>query len=449
MCLKSFYIFLLILFSFMCIFNGVALSQVDTKDGLNIQGDIQSKFSSEDQSIENFSCDILFPLEEKNVLFKIAYKKDKFFNISCFNDTGIEFLSIANNNIRFISKGKYFCYLKKDVKVQFSYIVTEEDVEFTPAFNSKGGQEKKDGFLIDISKMINFLLSNKEVMKTKRLSKMNGDKEYQFKFEKNGQDRTSDILLSFDPESKTFSSLEITIKLKDSEQKKIFRISNIIYNSSNFNKVGENKFFEAMSQYYTKDIEIVDKEFEGKEFLELLRTLLSELSVEGTDAYYYHSGLINLGQGKEKEAMEDFRKVIEVSRNDINAYRTLSATFLAKEDFKNALYYSEEGLRLFPDDSDLYQNKGMSLVGLEDYKSAEIVLKEAIKLGEKSNKTIYFSHLGLAKCYIEYKTRDYIIKALEELKITDEYLADKNDNEEEKEDVSRLIKNLEDKLKKK
>ncbi|RKY35024.1 MAG: hypothetical protein DRP78_05870 [Candidatus Omnitrophota bacterium] len=123
----------------------------------------------------------------------------------------------------------------------------------------------------------------------------------------------------------------------------------------------------------------------------------------------------------------------------IDAYRLF---FLEKEDFKNALFYSENGLKLFSDDSELYQNKGFSLIGLEDYKNAEIALKKAIQFGE-NNETIYMSHAMLATCYLAYNTRDYQRKALEELKIVEGL----NDDEEEKEEVSRLIKKLEDKLK--
>jgi len=41
----------------------------------------------------------------------------------------------------------------------------------------------------------------------------------------------------------------------------------------------------------------------------------------------------------------------------------------------------------------------MSLFGMENYGNAETALKKAIQYG-RSNKTIYFSHLTLARCYL-------------------------------------------------
>ncbi|MFH1777329.1 MAG: hypothetical protein ABH952_07220 [Candidatus Omnitrophota bacterium] len=394
------------------------------------------EFSSDDRFLENFTCDVLLPLEDQNANFKIRYKKGKFFNISCFNDKELELLSVTNDNISFFSKGKYFTYLRKNMKLQIFLILKPDE------FNSKFCFEKEgqDGFLIDISEMTSFLLLNKESVKTKKLSNIGGGLAYEINFIKKSVDKTADITLSLDADSELFSALEIVITPKGDEQKKIFRISNVVYNSPTFSELEEKELFSAKNKYKIEDIEVINKEFEGQELTELILSLLDELSDEQN--FYYHSGLINVAQGKDAEAIEDFLKVLNIDKNNIKAYKNLSTIYLSMEDFKNALLYSEEGLKLYSEDSGLYQNKGGSLIGLGDYKNAEVALKKAIQLGE-NNETIYMSHAMLATCYLAYNSHDYYQKALEELKIAEKL----NDNEEERADVSRLIKELEDKLK--
>ena len=317
--------------------NDLAICNANIDDELvNILDGKKYSFSSDEDSLENFSCDILFPLEEKNVVFKIAYKKNEFFNISCFNEQGLEFLSITNNNISFISKGKLFCYLRKNTKVQFSCIVTEEDINFEPKFSFEDngkGQQEKDGFAIDISKLVNYLLTNKKFIKTKKLSSVNNATEYQFSFVKKSENKTSNLTLTVDANSEPFSLLEITIMSKGHEQKRSFNISNVVYNSPAFSEVEKDESFVKKNKYNIEDIEIVNKELEGQGLGEFILSLLNELSLERDDFYYYNSGLIKLVQEKDKEAIADFQKAIEISKNDIRAYRCLSALFFRKGRF--------------------------------------------------------------------------------------------------------------------
>jgi len=177
---KCLYVFLLILFSIWIVSIEIAFAQVEIKNSiLNVLQGMQYKFSSDEQSLENFSCDISFPMKEENIVFKILYKKNKFYKISCFNENGLEFLTITNDNICFINKGKYFCYLKKKMGAQFSWILGAD--YFTFNFYFKDGQ---DGFLIDVSEIASLMTANKQAIETKEL---NGGKDaiiYEFNFEK-------------------------------------------------------------------------------------------------------------------------------------------------------------------------------------------------------------------------------------------------------------------------
>ncbi|RKY35023.1 MAG: hypothetical protein DRP78_05865 [Candidatus Omnitrophota bacterium] len=120
---------------------------------------------------------------------------------------------------------------------------------------------------------------------------------------------------------------------KGHEQKRSFNISNVVYNSPAFSEVEKDESFVKKNKYNIEDIEIVNKELEGQGLGEFILSLLNELSLERDDFYYYNSGLIKLVQEKDKEAIADFQKAIEISKNDIRAYRCLSALFFRKGRF--------------------------------------------------------------------------------------------------------------------
>ncbi len=80
----------------------------------------------------------------------------------------------------------------------------------------------------------------------------------------------------------------------------------------------------------------------------------------------YNKGLELYGQQKYDEAIEEYKKAIEIDPQDGEIYLAVSMTFDRKQDYENALDYARKAVDFMPREplaytnlSRIYQKKGM------------------------------------------------------------------------------------------
>ncbi|MGI5898255.1 MAG: tetratricopeptide repeat protein [Candidatus Dojkabacteria bacterium] len=97
-----------------------------------------------------------------------------------------------------------------------------------------------------------------------------------------------------------------------------------------------------------------------------------------------------------EEAIEVCKKAIELNPNDSLLYNNLGNTLFNLKRYEEAVEVYKKAVELNPDNSSLYKNLGNVLVILERYKEAAEVYKKAIELNP--NDSLLYNNLSAALC---------------------------------------------------
>ena len=98
-------------------------------------------------------------------------------------------------------------------------------------------------------------------------------------------------------------------------------------------------------------------------------------------------------------AIEDYKKVIELDPEYLNAYNYLAYSYFAKGDFKSAQENCEKELKVHPDNYKAYNNMGTIKHYQKDYKSAIDYYTKAVEI--KPDHAKAYNNRGIAKYYLK------------------------------------------------
>lgn len=140
---------------------------------------------------------------------------------------------------------------------------------------------------------------------------------------------------------------------------------------------------------------------------------------------YYVNGTNLKNQGKEAEAKEEFSKSIAVLEEGLKQYPnnsdlllTLSNSYIGADRTTEAIEPFKKGVEADPENKYYRYNYGVLLLGIEDFAGAETQFKKAVEIDPNYDNAIY--NLGVT--YLKWGT--YLNKkADEEGKVSDEYKA--------------------------
>jgi tetratricopeptide (TPR) repeat protein len=156
---------------------------------------------------------------------------------------------------------------------------------------------------------------------------------------------------------------------------------------------------------------------------------ISEGKDEALDGYkylgeiYYINGNNLKNQGKDEEAKAEFNKAIDVLQeglklypNDSDILLTLSNSFIGAGRTNEAIEPFKKGVEAEPENKYYRYNYGVLLLGIDDYQGAETQFKKAIEIDSVYDNAIY--NLGVT--YVKWG--NYLNKkADEEGKLSEEY----------------------------
>lgn len=140
---------------------------------------------------------------------------------------------------------------------------------------------------------------------------------------------------------------------------------------------------------------------------------------------YYVNGTNLKNQGKEAEAKEEFNKSIATLEEGLKQYPnnsdlllTLSNSYIGADRTTEAIEPFKKGVEADPENKYYRYNYGVLLLGIEDFAGAETQFKKAVEIDPNYDNAIY--NLGVT--YLKWGT--YLNKkADEEGKVSDEYKA--------------------------
>ena len=137
-------------------------------------------------------------------------------------------------------------------------------------------------------------------------------------------------------------------------------------------------------------------------------------SREPTTADDYHNlGIVYLFRNMPQEAVEQFRKALELNPEHIDSLVGLAASTAQLGDLKTALEYTRKALEIEPNNAKIYNLLGaLQMAGassLDHLDEAETSLKRAISL----DSDLVASHMNLARLYVSMKKLDMAVKQYE------------------------------------
>ncbi len=106
-------------------------------------------------------------------------------------------------------------------------------------------------------------------------------------------------------------------------------------------------------------------------------------------------GFLLKTQNRYPEAIQSIREALKVKKENLKGYLQLAECYYDVKDYDNWLQTLNEGLRYFPDEALLLNNKGYALYLRGSYQDAIILLKQALSLYPDFNT----ASANLANCY--------------------------------------------------
>src|SRR2546427_4487599 len=132
-----------------------------------------------------------------------------------------------------------------------------------------------------------------------------------------------------------------------------------------------------------------------KDSVTLLTHMIRQL---GDDPYrsdiYWRLGLARLARGQRAEAVESFRRVLELDPNHFIAHHNLANIFFETGNWDKSREHYVAALRIRPDDADLHNNLGIVLAALHNPVAAEEHFAQALRIHPDLASANY--NLGLA-----------------------------------------------------
>jgi tetratricopeptide (TPR) repeat protein len=117
-------------------------------------------------------------------------------------------------------------------------------------------------------------------------------------------------------------------------------------------------------------------------------------------AYYYLGHLAIVREANFKEAIEYYKKTIELDKSFLEAYKKLSVLYLSQKQYKEAALLLESAKSLSNSDADIYHKLAITYMFMQDYKKVIENEKKALSILKTSN-----GQLVLASAYS--LTKDY------------------------------------------
>jgi len=126
---------------------------------------------------------------------------------------------------------------------------------------------------------------------------------------------------------------------------------------------------------------------------------------------HYNKGVIYVAQGKLDKALDEYKKVLEVTPQDVNTHFGLGEIYYRQEKYEKAAEEFKKCLNLNPAFLDAYYNLGLTLFKLDKFNEAIRYLNKLLKLDFKDAEV----HFLLARLYLRIGE---CVKALNEFKTT-------------------------------
>ena len=128
-------------------------------------------------------------------------------------------------------------------------------------------------------------------------------------------------------------------------------------------------------------------------------------SKEITDEdFYYHRALCYINSSNIEDAINDLNKVIEINKNNSNAFFKLGFCFLLRKDknnftqnLENAILKFDEAIKIDSKHTEAYFNKALALTNLSKYKEAIESYNKVLELNKNDIESMYNKALILMK----------------------------------------------------
>ena len=115
-----------------------------------------------------------------------------------------------------------------------------------------------------------------------------------------------------------------------------------------------------------------------------------------TAKYYYHRGCIRShALQRDEEAIDDFKKVLELEPNHVDAHRECCLCLLVMGRPHQAWDHAEVAYRLAPDDPETHFCRGEAQMSLKQFDHATESFSRAVELSPETS--FYWSALGRAR----------------------------------------------------
>ncbi|WP_372370338.1 protein kinase [Candidatus Uabimicrobium sp. HlEnr_7] len=156
-----------------------------------------------------------------------------------------------------------------------------------------------------------------------------------------------------------------------------------------------NKVLEANPKNANAHLAQAKAYFRCNAFKQALLAIDKAIAIKPTSEMLQSRGEIHLEMIKQKEAIIDFKKAINLNKKNIDAYKNLIQTYNDIENHRQALYYSKVAIKELPDVHSLFMHKGICFYYLEKYDEAIESYLKAIEISS----SLYFYYQSIALIY--------------------------------------------------
>ena len=148
----------------------------------------------------------------------------------------------------------------------------------------------------------------------------------------------------------------------------------------------------------------------------LVTPLLSQIDMREniiTSDFHYKSGVKYSLNGNYKKAIESFKKSIEISSDNPDAYRELATVYKHKGNYTKSIELFKKSISLNPDSDQSYYGLGVIYHDQGNYNKAIALYKKVVELNPK-NPNCYFN-LGMIYHNSNFEEAIYYYKKAAEL----------------------------------
>jgi tetratricopeptide (TPR) repeat protein len=136
---------------------------------------------------------------------------------------------------------------------------------------------------------------------------------------------------------------------------------------------------------------------------------LSNRTHQTDEQVYYNQGIIFSKQGKTKEAIAEWEKMIEINPNHVKTHYNLGIAYRHSGQIDKAIGAWKKAISLEPNGSKAYNNLGAAYLSQGKLDDAEATLNKAIAIEENYAK----AHYNLARLYAQKNQNQQSLKYLQ------------------------------------